>query len=73
MGVERRGAGRWRREPFGRQEEEQPAGVPGKAKQAGDTRGRWTWVEPNVWTERMLTEGVKGGKWFSLLDQYFLC
>jgi RNA-directed DNA polymerase len=30
------------------------------------------WVEPAVWTERMLTalvEGVKGGKWYSLMDK----
>ena len=29
-------------------------------------------VEPKVWTERMLTaleQGVKGGKWFSLIDK----
>jgi RNA-directed DNA polymerase len=29
-------------------------------------------VEPSVWTERMLTaleQGVKGGKWFSLIDK----
>jgi len=33
---------------------------------------QWGWVEPTVWTERMLTalvEGVKGGKWFSLIDK----
>jgi RNA-directed DNA polymerase len=33
---------------------------------------RWTWVEPAVWTPRMLTAleaGVKGGKWFSLIDK----
>jgi hypothetical protein len=32
---------------------------------------RWGWVEPTVWTERMLTaleQGVKGGRWFSLID-----
>jgi hypothetical protein len=30
-------------------------------------------AEPCVWTERMLTalvEGVKGGKWFSLMDNH---
>ena len=30
------------------------------------------WVEPTVWTERMLAaleQGVKGGKWFSLIDK----
>lgn len=55
-----------------RQAEEKSAGVPGKAKQAEDIRGRWGWVEPSVWTDRMLTaleEGVKGGKWFSLIDK----
>jgi RNA-directed DNA polymerase len=54
-----------------RLEEARPAQVP-EAKQAGEIRGRWAWVEPFVWTERMLTaleDGVKGGKWFSLIDK----
>ena len=49
-----------------RQEEKTPAAVPFGASLAGETRGRWSWVEPSVWTQRMLTaleEGVKGGKW----------
>ena len=53
------------------QAEEQPAAVP-LAKQAGEKRARWAWVEPTVWTERMLTtleQGVKGGVWFSLIDK----
>jgi len=32
----------------------------------------WSWVEASVWTERMLAaleNGVKGGKWFSLIDK----
>src|SRR6185369_12234160 len=44
------------------------------AKQAGETPSRWTWVEPSVWTERMLTAletGVKGGQWFSLIDKVY--
>ena len=48
-----------------------PAAVP-EAKQAGEVRARWAWVEPEVWTDRMLTaleQGVKGGKWFSLIDK----
>jgi RNA-directed DNA polymerase len=52
--------------------EEQPAAVPQAAKQAGEIRARWAWVEPSIWTERMLTaleQGVKGGKWFSLIDK----
>jgi len=42
------------------------------AKQAGEIWQRWSWVERTVWTERMLTaleQGVKGGKWFSLMDK----
>lgn len=54
--------------------EEQPAGVPETATQAGEIRERWAWVEPSVWTERMLTAleaGVKGGKWYSLMDKVY--
>lgn len=54
--------------------EEKPAGVPKTATQAGEIRDRWNWVEPSVWTERMLTaleKGVKGGKWFSLIDKVY--
>jgi len=57
-----------------RRTEVEPASVPAKAKQAGKVRFRWSWVEPSVWTERMLTileEGVKGGKWFSLIDKVY--
>ena len=54
--------------------EKQPAGVPETATQAGEIRDRWDWIEPSVWTERMLTaleKGVKGGKWFSLIDKVY--
>jgi RNA-directed DNA polymerase len=54
--------------------ESRPAGVPEEAKQAGEIRSRWDWVEPSVWTERMLAaleQGVKGGKWFSLVDKVY--
>lgn len=56
--------------------EEEPAEVVGIPKQAGEAQGlkKWKWVEPSVWTERMLTaleEGVKGGKWFSLMDKVY--
>jgi hypothetical protein len=54
--------------------EGKPAGVPERATQAGEIRDRWDWVEPSVWTERMLTaleKGVKGGKWFSLVDKVY--
>lgn len=48
--------------------------VPFGAKQAGEIRGRWPWVEAHVWTQRMLTAleaGVKGGQWFSLIDKVY--
>jgi RNA-directed DNA polymerase len=56
------------------QTEEPPAAVAETPKQAGEVRMRWAWTEPLVWTERMLTaleEGVKGGKWFSLMDKIY--
>src|SRR6201997_1646000 len=47
--------------------------VPEKAKQGTESRDpRWWWVEASIWTERMvsaLVNGVKGGKWFSLVDK----
>jgi RNA-directed DNA polymerase len=54
------------------QTEEQPTPVPLEAKPVGEVRDRWSWVEPSVWTDRMLTaleNGVKGGKWYSLMDK----
>ena len=60
--------------------ETQPATVSERTKQAGKAqhpwalRARWSWVEPEVWTERMLTaleQGVKGNKWFSLMDKVY--
>jgi len=42
-------------------------------KQGADTWPRdWSWVEASIWTPRMLAaleNGVKGGKWFSLIDK----
>jgi RNA-directed DNA polymerase len=52
--------------------DQQPEAVPARATRAGEILDRWSWVEPTVWTERMLTaleQGVKGGKWFSLIDK----
>lgn len=54
--------------------EEELAGVSERTKQAREVRARWAWVEPCVWTERMLTaleKGVKGGVWFSLIDKVY--
>ena len=64
-----------------KQAETKPAQVPlfrsqrvPRAPQAGENQSRWGWVEPKAWTPRMLTalnEGVKGGKWFRLIDKVF--
>lgn len=57
--------------------ESEPAVVPEGAKQAGEVearRERWAWAEPSVWTDSMLAaleNGVKGGKWFSLIDKVY--
>lgn len=60
-------------------EQRKPAAVTGSnlPKQAGETHvrpdaPRWEWVETTVWTPRMLKaleEGVRGGKWFALMDK----
>ena len=42
-------------------EEEKPATVP-EAKQAGEMHDRWKWVEPTVWTERMLSALEEGSQ-----------
>ena len=52
----------------------EPVRVLEGAKQTGETPDRWSWVEPSVRTERMRTaldNGVKGGKWFSLVDKVY--
>ena len=58
----------------GQSESEAPA-VPVRATQGAETQGRdWSWVEAEVWSERMLAaleNGVKGGKWFSLIDKVY--
>ena len=46
-------------------------GVP-KAKQGREVAPQWEWTEASVWTQRMLAaleRGVKGNKWFSLMDK----
>ena len=51
--------------------------MPERAKQAEEAEGRrerWSWADPVVWTERMvaaLETGVKGGRWYSLLDKVY--
>jgi RNA-directed DNA polymerase len=50
--------------------------VPKMAKQEAEScdPATWEWVEASVWTKRMLTalgNGVKGGKWYSLVDKVY--
>jgi RNA-directed DNA polymerase len=48
--------------------------VPEKAKQTESAPNQWAWVDRAIWTERMLAalgNGVKGSKWFSLIDKVY--
>jgi len=52
----------------------QPEAVSARIKRAGELMRRWGWAELTIWTEQMLTaleQGVKGGKWFSLIDKIY--
>ena len=48
-----------------------------EAKQGAETPStsrNWSWIEAKVWTKRMLSalgNGVKGGKWYSLIDKVY--
>jgi len=45
-----------------------------RTQPAEDVRSRWLWTEGSVWTNRMLTaleQGVRGGRWFRLIDKVF--
>jgi RNA-directed DNA polymerase len=52
--------------------EEHPTAVPMGAMRQGETQPYLDWVEPSVWTPRMLQalqQGPKGGRWYSLMDK----
>ena len=54
-----------------RDEAEKAPLVPVRATQGAEARD-WSWVEASVWTDRMvsaLENGVKGGRWYSLIDK----
>jgi RNA-directed DNA polymerase len=56
------------------QTEHEPARVSATTQQAGEIYRRWWFVELSVWTERMWTaleNGVKGSKWFRLIDKVY--
>ena len=49
-----------------------PPSVPARDKQGGAAHRRVAGAEPGVWSERMLealTGGMKGNRWFSLIDK----
>jgi RNA-directed DNA polymerase len=53
-----------------------PASTVPRAKHEVETQDprTWGWVEASIWTDRMLTalgNGVKGEKWFSLIDKVY--
>lgn len=55
-----------------RRSDKAPATMPNGSLRRRDPNERW--VEPSVWTTRMLTaleQGVEGGKWFRLFDKVF--
>jgi len=58
-----------------KQSESEASGVPKVATQDAQAHDRdWSWAEACVWNERMLAaldNGVKGGKWFSLIDKVY--
>jgi RNA-directed DNA polymerase len=54
-----------------RNEAQKAPPVPARATQGAEARN-WSWVEASVWTDRMvsaLENGVKGGRWYSLIDK----
>src|ERR1700693_3437495 len=56
----------------GREQTKAPI-VPARATQGAEARD-WSWVEASVWTDRMvsaLENGVKGGRWYSLMDKVY--
>ena len=54
--------------------ETKPLQVDESPKHGGEARNRFSWAEPAVWTDRMLAaleQGVKGNKWYSLIDKVY--
>jgi RNA-directed DNA polymerase len=53
---------------------QQTAGSADEATQGGEAARGLSWTEASVWTKRMLSalvNGVKGGKWYALMDKAF--
>jgi RNA-directed DNA polymerase len=57
-----------------KQPEDKPPGVPPGDKQGGEATRPVAGAEPGVWSERMLAaleRGMKGNRWFSLIDKVY--
>lgn len=58
---------------------QESTGSAGAAKRGAEALGEdlppdWSWVEASVWTKRMvsaLVNGVRGGRWYSLMDKVY--
>lgn len=59
----------WGEQPPAKVTESKPS------QQAGEAQfQQWSWVEPAVWTKRMLATlegGIEGGRWFRLIDKVY--
>jgi RNA-directed DNA polymerase len=52
---------------------QESTGSADEAKRGAEARD-WSWVEASVWTTRMVSalgNGVKGGRWYSLMDKVY--
>jgi RNA-directed DNA polymerase len=57
-----------------KQETEVQSDTTKKLLQTSSLRLRWIWTEASIWTDNMLTaleNGVKGNRWFSLIDKVY--
>jgi RNA-directed DNA polymerase len=55
-------------------ERQESAGSAARAAKRGAEAHDWSWAEASVWTQRMvsaLENGVKGGRWYSLMDKVY--
>ncbi len=60
-------SGRW-------QESTGSAAEAKRGAEAGERSRDWSWAEASVWTDRMvsaLENGVRGGRWYSLMDKVY--
>jgi RNA-directed DNA polymerase len=68
-------AGKWKRKvQMSMTSMSESVTVPEKAKQTESAPSQWAWVDRTIWTQRMLAalgNGVKGHKWFSLIDKVY--